>query len=95
MVRDADKIEVTLFNEKSFKGKVVGIDAKIDLAVVKIEEKGLPAAKFGESNDLKAGEVVIAIGVPFGLSETTTMGIVSAVGRSNVGISEYEDSTPP
>jgi serine protease Do len=91
VIEDAEEIEVTLFDERTLKGKVVGTDPKSDLAVIKVEAQGLPAAKFGSSAGLKVGEVVIAIGVPFGLSHTTTMGIVSAVGRSNVGIAEYED----
>lgn len=91
VIEDAEEITVTLSDERTLKGKVVGADPKTDLAVIKIDAEGLPAAKFGSSSDLKVGEVVIAIGVPFGLSQTTTMGIVSAVGRSNVGIAEYED----
>ncbi len=91
VIEDAEEIEVTFFDKRTLKGEVVGTDPKSDLAVIKVEAEGLPAAKFGSSGDLKVGEVVIAIGVPFGLSHTTTMGIVSAVGRSNVGIAEFED----
>ena len=75
----------------SFTGKVVGADPKTDLALVKIKETGLPTLPWGDSERLKVGEFVLAIGNPFGLSHTVTMGIVSAVGRANVGIADYED----
>ncbi len=91
VIKDADDIKVTLYDKRSFKGKVIGTDPKTDLAVIKIDAKGLPALKFGDSDKLRVGEVVLAIGNPFGLSHTITMGIVSAVGRSNVGIADYED----
>ena len=91
VVKDADDIKVVLYDDREFKGKVVGADPKSDLAVVKIDAKDLPSIKIGDSDVLKVGEVVIAIGNPFALSHTITMGIVSAVGRSNVGIADYED----
>ena len=91
VVKDADDIKVVLYDDREFKGKVIGADPKSDLAVVKIDVKGLPAIKIGDSDKMKVGEVVLAIGNPFALSHTITMGIVSAVGRSNVGIADYED----
>ena len=91
VVKDADDIKVVLFDDREFKGKVIGTDPKSDLAVVKIDAKDLPSIKIGDSDVLKVGEVVIAIGNPFALSHTITMGIVSAVGRSNVGIADYEN----
>jgi Do/DeqQ family serine protease len=91
VIKGADDIKVTLFDKREFKGKVVGSDAKTDLAVVKINAKNLPALTFGESGDMKAGDIVLAVGNPFGLNQTITMGIVSAVGRSNVGVADYED----
>ncbi|GBE35228.1 putative periplasmic serine endoprotease DegP-like precursor [bacterium BMS3Bbin06] len=92
VVKDADEIKVVLYDKREFKGRVVGSDPKSDLAVIKIDAGGdLPAIKIGESDSLKVGDVVLAIGNPFGLSQTITMGIVSAVGRSNVGIADYED----
>jgi len=91
VIQDADEIKVVLSDRREFKGKVVGTDPKTDLAVIKIDAEKLPAIKIGESDNLKVGEVVIAIGNPFGLNQTITMGIVSAVGRSNVGIADYED----
>jgi len=91
VIKDADKIRVRLIDKREFDGKVIGIDPRTDLAVIKIDAKGLPAIKIGDSDNLKVGELVMAIGNPFGLSHTITMGIVSAVGRSNVGIADYED----
>ncbi|MGE5299712.1 MAG: DegQ family serine endoprotease [Acidobacteriota bacterium] len=91
VVKGADEIKVILFDKREFKGKVIGADPKTDIAVVKIEAKDLPAIKIGQSRLLKPGDVVLAIGNPFGLNQTITMGIVSATGRSNVGISAYED----
>ena len=91
VVKDADKIKVVLYDKREFTGKVVGTDSKTDLAVVKIDAKDLPTMTFGESGKLKTGDVVLAIGNPFGLNQTITMGIVSAVGRSNVGIADFED----
>jgi serine protease Do len=91
VIRNADEIKVILYDKREFKGKVIGADPKTDIAVVKIDAKDLPAIKIGESRSLKPGDVVIAIGNPFALSQTITMGIVSATGRSNVGISAYED----
>jgi serine protease Do len=91
VVKGADEIKVTLFDKREFKGKVVGSDARTDLAVVKIAARNLPALRFGESGNMKIGDIVLAVGNPFGLNQTITMGIVSAVGRSNVGVADYED----
>ena len=91
VIKDADEIKVILNDKREFKGKVIGADPKSDLAVVKIDAKDLPAIKIGDSRKIKVGEVVIAIGNPFALSHTITMGIISAVGRSNIGIADYED----
>ncbi|MEC4676559.1 MAG: DegQ family serine endoprotease [Nitrospirota bacterium] len=91
VIKDADDIKVILYGKREFKGRVIGTDPKSDLAVIKIDAKGLPAIKIGDSDELKAGKMVIAIGNPFALSHTITMGIVSAVGRSNVGIADYEN----
>jgi serine protease Do len=91
VIKDADEIIVKLIDKREFKGKVIGTDPRTDLAVIKIDAKGLPAIKIGDSDKLRVGELVMAIGNPFGLGHTTTMGIVSAVGRSNVGVADYED----
>ena len=91
VIRDADEIMVKLSDKRDFKGKVIGTDPKTDLAVIKIDSNHLPVIKLGDSEKLKVGETVIAIGNPFGLNQTVTSGIVSATGRANVGIADYED----
>lgn len=91
VIKDAEEIKVILYDKREFKGKVIGDDPQTDIAVIKVDAKELPAIKMGDSGKLKAGDVVIAIGNPFGLSQTVTMGIVSAVGRADIGISAYED----
>jgi serine protease Do len=91
VVEQADEIRVTLFDKRSFKAKIIGADTKTDIAVVKISADNLRAAKWGDSDKLQVGEFVLAIGNPYGLSHTVTMGIISAVGRANVGIADYED----
>ncbi len=91
VVKNATEISVTLYDKREFKGKVVGFDEQTDIAVVKVEADDLPAIRIGDSSKLKAGDVVLAIGNPFGLNQTITMGIVSAVGRANIGLSDYED----
>ncbi len=91
VVKGAEEIKVVLSDKREFKGRIVGTDPRTDLAVIKINAKDLPAAKLGDSSKLKPGDVVLAVGTPFGLNSTITMGIVSAVGRSNVGIADLED----
>jgi len=91
VVKDADKIKVTLSDKREFAGKVIGNDPKTEISVIKIDATDLPTIPMGDSDQLKVGELVLAIGNPFGLNQTVTMGIVSAVGRANVGIAEYED----
>ncbi|MBI5183499.1 MAG: Do family serine endopeptidase [Nitrospinae bacterium] len=91
VVANADKIKVTLADKKEFNAKVVGSDPKTDVAVIKIDDSDLPIAKLGDSDKLEVGDWVIAIGTPFGLAQTVTVGIISAKGRANVGIADYED----
>ena len=91
VIEHADEIRVTLFDQRSFKAKLIGADSKSDVAVVKVEAGDLPTIQWGDSDKLLVGEFVLAIGNPFGLSHTVTMGIISAVGRANVGIADYED----
>lgn len=81
VVEGADDIIVTMTDKREFKGKVIGVDRRTDVAVVKIEATGLPAIKVGDPNRLRVGEWVIAIGSPFGLENTVTAGIVSAKAR--------------
>jgi serine protease Do len=91
VIAKADKIKVVLSDKREFSGKVIGTDPKTDIAVIKINAKNLPVIPWGDSAKLDVGEYVLAIGNPYGLKQTVTMGIVSAVGRSNVGIADYED----
>jgi Do/DeqQ family serine protease len=93
VVKDADDIKVTLHDGNDYDAKVVGVDPKADLAVIQLKGT-LPALKpltFGDSSALRLGEVVLAIGDPFGVGKSVTMGIVSAKGRGGMGIEEYED----
>jgi serine protease Do len=91
VVEKADEIMVTLSDQQNFKGKIIGSDPKTDIAVIKISIQSLPAIKWGDSDKIQVGEFVLAFGNPYSLSNTVTMGIVSAVGRANVGIADYED----
>jgi serine protease Do len=94
VVRDVDKIKVQLADKRQFDAEVVGTDEKSDVAIIKIKgrvPKDLPVASLGDSDTLKVGDWVLAIGAPFGLAQTVTAGIISAVGRANVGIADYED----
>lgn len=91
VIEKAQEIKVLLGDKRDFKATLIGADPKTDLAVIKIEARGLPALPWGDANKLKVGELVFAIGNPFGLNQTVTMGVISAVGRANVGIADYED----
>jgi serine protease Do len=91
VVEKADEIKVSLGDRREFTGKVIGSDPKSDIAVIKIDAKDLPVIPWGDSDSLEVGEYVLAMGNPFGLNQTVTLGIVSAVGRANVGIADYED----
>lgn len=87
VIDDADEIEVTLHNNKKYKAKLIGKDADFDLALIKIEESGLPTIRFGNSDSARVGEWVLAVGNPFNLTSTVTAGIISAKGR-NINILE-------
>lgn len=91
VVGDADKITVRLHDGREFAAKRIGTDPKSEVALIKIEASNLPFLEMGDSSALEIGEWVIAVGTPFGLTETVTVGVVSAKGRSNLGIAEYED----
>jgi len=91
VVEGADELTVSLPDKRTFKAKVIGTDPKTDVAVIKIDASNLSVLPWGDARQLEVGEMVLAIGNPFGLSQTVTMGIISAVGRANVGIVDYED----
>jgi serine protease Do len=91
VIEKAQEIKVLLSNKKDYTAKLIGADPKTDIAVIKIDAKGLSSLAWGDSNKLKVGEIVFAIGNPFGLNQTVTRGVISAVGRANVGIADYED----
>src|SRR6266700_2374548 len=92
VVSGADEIMVGLGNDlRKFKAKKVGTDPGTDVALLKIDEKNLPAITFADSDKARSGDVVLAIGNPFGLRQTVTMGIISAVGRGGMGIVDYEN----
>jgi len=91
VVEKATQIRVMLQDKRSFPGKVVGTDPKTDIAVVKIAATGLPTVRLGDSSHLQVGDYAFAIGNPFGVGETATMGIISATGRNGLDIESYED----
>ncbi len=91
VVGDADRITVTLHDGRKFQAEKVGSDAKSEVAVIRIKGEDFPFLALGDSDVLEIGEWVIAVGNPFGLTETVTAGIVSAKGRSNIGIADYEN----
>jgi serine protease Do len=91
VVEKATEIRVILPDKREFKGKVVGTDPKTDVAVVKITASGLPTLTLGDSSKIQVGDYALAIGDPFGIGETATMGIVSATGRGDLDIEDYED----
>ncbi|HLB30466.1 MAG TPA: trypsin-like peptidase domain-containing protein [Gammaproteobacteria bacterium] len=91
IVKDADEIGVTLADGRQSLAEVIGIDSETDLAVLKIDLAELPVVPIGNSDRLQVGDIVLAIGNPYDLSQTVTQGIVSAVGRSRLGISTFEN----
>ncbi len=91
VVEDADEIKVKLADKREFTAKVVGTDPQSDVALIQIEAQNLPVLPLGDSNQLEVGEWVIAIGSPFELSQSVTVGVVSAKGRTGMGVSEYEN----
>ena len=91
VIDGATDIKVQLSDKREFAAKLVGADPKSDVAVLKIEGKDLPTLPLGDSTQLNVGDLIFAIGDPFGVGETATMGIVSATGRSRLGIEDYEN----
>lgn len=91
VINNAEEVTVRLIDKREFTARIIGQDQKSDVALIKIEAKDLPVISLGDSSSLKVGEWAIAIGSPFEMIQTVTAGIISATGRSSVGISEYED----
>lgn len=91
VIDSADQIEVSLNDGRKLKAKVVGTDPESDIAVLKVEADNLPTMAFGRMEDIQVGDAVLAIGNPFGVGQTVTMGIVSALGRSHLGINTFEN----
>ncbi len=93
VVQDAEDLTITLMDDRELKAKVIGSDPESDVALIKVDASGLPAVRFGDSDRLQVGEWVLAIGSPFSenLAHTVTAGIVSAKGRTQVGIVDFED----
>ncbi len=91
VVESAEEIEVALSDGKKLQAKIVGSDPETDLAVLRVNSADLPAITFGSSEALRVGDVVLAIGNPFGVGQTVTSGIVSALGRSGLGINVFEN----
>ena len=91
VVASADEIEVALADGRKLSAKVVGTDPDTDLAVLKVDAEKLPAITFAASEKLNVGDVVLAIGNPFGVGQTVTQGIISALGRNHLGINTYEN----
>ncbi len=91
VVEKAEEITVTLPDKREFKAEVIGTDPMSDVAVIKIQGENLPTAELGDSSTAQVGDWVIAVGTPYGLSQTVTAGIISAAGRANIGIVDYED----
>jgi serine protease Do len=91
VVDGADEVKVSLHDGRELPAKVIGRDPKSDIAVIKIEGKDLPFVTMADSEKVQVGDVVLAVGNPFGVGQTVTTGIVSATGRGNLGIEDYED----
>lgn len=91
VIEAADEIQVALPDGKTLEAEVVGTDPETDLAVLRVKQKALPAVTFAKAENLRVGDVVLAIGNPFGVGQTVTMGIVSALGRSHLGINTFEN----
>ena len=91
VINNADEVFVSLIDGRDFKAKVIGTDKELDIAVLQIKAPNLTEVRLGDSNLLQVGDFVVAIGNPFGLGQTVTTGIVSALGRSGLGIEGYEN----
>jgi serine protease Do len=91
VIENASEIRVALGDRREFRARLIGTDPRTDLAVLRLPAKGLPAVPLGDSDRVEVADSVLAVGNPYGLGQTVTMGIVSAIGRANLGIADYED----
>ncbi|WP_322786158.1 DegQ family serine endoprotease [Marinobacterium jannaschii] len=91
VIKGADEVQVSLYDGRSYQAQIIGADPELDIAVLSIESNGLVEVGIADSNKLEVGDFVVAIGNPFGLGQTVTTGIVSALGRSGLGIEGYEN----
>src|SRR5699024_4059810 len=91
VVRGAERLEVKLANGKTLAAELVGTDEQVDLAVLKVPIEGLHEVRMGDSSTLRVGDFVVAIGNPFGLGQTVTSGIVSALGRTGLRLNGFEN----
>jgi len=91
VVEHASEVRVSFGDGRELAARILGVDPRTDLAVLRVEDAGLPHATLGDSDLLQVGDIVLAFGNPFGLGGTVTMGIVSAMGRGNIGVADYED----
>lgn len=91
VIANASQITVTLNDQRQFSAKIIGSDTDSDVAVLKIQAKNLPTLQWDDSDKLQVGDIVLAMGSPFGLSSTVTQGIISAKGRHDLGVSPYEE----
>jgi len=91
VIEGASDVKVVLSDRREMKARVVGTDEKTDIALLKLDASNLPFVRLGNSANVEVGDLALAIGNPFGLGQTVTMGIVSAVGRGGLGIEQYED----
>ncbi len=91
VIDGANDIRVFTADKRELKARLIGADPKTDIAVIKVESKGLPTVPIADSSAVQVGDIALAIGNPFGVGQTVTMGIISATGRGNLGIEDYED----
>jgi serine protease DegQ len=91
VIEAADEIEIALADGRKVKASVIGSDPETDLAVVRVDMESLPTMTFGHSDNARVGDIVLAIGNPFGVGQTVTMGIISALGRTHLGINTFEN----
>jgi serine protease Do len=91
VVDGAAELTVSMADKREMKARVIGTDAKTDIALIKVDAKDLPHVVLGDSSRVEVGDIALAMGNPFGLGQTVTMGIISATGRSGLGIEDYED----